>query len=148
MIKRIRLTADRKEGKSRISNGAALLPSQDGRSAWARIMRDCLQALIAHCGGIDEVSDPKRMACRRIAAIEAELIYHEDRIASVRRKGKEPPASLLQMYSMLADRQRRLCEVIGYDLAKPIKDITLEDHIANRLKANGQGNGHARSRAS
>jgi hypothetical protein len=143
MTKRIRLIAERKEGKSRISNGAALLPSQDGRSVWARIMRDCLQALVAHCGGVDEVSDPKRMACRRIAALEAELIHHEDRIAAIRRKGKEPPASLLTMYSMLADRQRRLLEVIGFNASKPVKDITLESYLASKK---ARSNGHARAK--
>jgi hypothetical protein len=128
---------------SRVSTGRDLLPFEDGRSVWARIMRSTLNSLIAHCGGEDIISDTRVMACRRVAALEAELVSHEDRIASIRRKGKEPPASLLMTYGMLADRQRRLSEAIGWDRhAKAIKDITLEDHIRAKAQGKANTNGH------
>lgn len=50
----------------------------DGRSIWARLFRDSYLALLAHCGGADAVSDTKRMAARRVACLEAELIHLED----------------------------------------------------------------------
>lgn len=147
MVKRIRLPNsvgrlnDDGRHSSRVSTGRDLLPYQDGRSLWARLMRDTLAGLISHCGGDAAVSDTRRMACRRIAALEAELVSHEDRIASLRRRGKEPPASLLQTYGMLADRQRRLSEAVGWDRhAKAINEITLEQHIASKVA--GRSNGH------
>jgi hypothetical protein len=121
--------------------GRDLLPFEDGRSLWARMMRDVYIGLVQHCGGNDNITDTRRMCCRRIAALEAELVSHEDRIASIRRRGKEPPASLLQTYGMLADRQRRLSEAIGWD--RHTKDTTpsLQDYIKSKTKANG----HART---
>jgi hypothetical protein len=59
------------KGRSRISNGSTLLPTGDGNSIWARLMRDVLASLIVHLGG--DASETQRMACRRIAALEAEL---------------------------------------------------------------------------
>src|SRR4051794_35789318 len=93
--------------RSRIANGNALLPS-DNRSMWARIMRDTLATLIAHCGGEDLISDTRRLAARRVAALEAELIFLEDKFATARAAGAEPPADALDLYGRLADRQRRL----------------------------------------
>lgn len=136
MVDRVRLRAQGKEAKSRVTNGKVILPYQDGRSLWARIMRDTLQSLISHCGGESVISDTKRMAARRVAAFEAELIMMEDRIASIRGAAKHPPPSLLQLYGMLADRQRRLSEALGWERSqRNVKDIDLQAHIANRVQA-------------
>lgn len=127
--------ADDGRHSSRVSSGRDLLPFEDGRSVWARIMKSTLSALIAHCGGDDATSDVRRMACRRIAALEAELISHEDRIASVRRRGKEPPASLLQTYIMLTNQQLRLSKEIGWDRSKKnVKDIDLASYIRGKAR--------------
>jgi len=141
--------ADDGRHSSRVSTGRDLLPSEDGRSVWARIMRDTLRALITHCGGDSQISDTQRMAARRIAALESELIAHEDRIARIRRQGKEPPSATLKNYAMLAHQQLALSKAIGWDRhAKPINaPTTLDDHIAaiERAKANGHHrNGRAR----
>src|SRR3954471_9568833 len=63
---------------SRISTGRDLLPNEDGRSRWARLLKATYRALIQHCGGDEAVTDPQRIACRRIGALEAELIHMED----------------------------------------------------------------------
>ena len=60
--------------RSRVTAGLTLLPSIDGRSTWARIMRDTYHAMLAHAGGADYVSETKRLMARRVAACEAELI--------------------------------------------------------------------------
>jgi hypothetical protein len=136
MVDRVRLRAQGKEAKSRVTNGKVILPYQDGRSLWARIMRDTLQSLISHCGGESEMSDTKRMAARRVAALEAELIMMEDRIAFIRQTAKHPPPSYLQLYGVLADRQRRLSEALGWERSqRSVKDIDLQAHIANRTRA-------------
>jgi hypothetical protein len=130
---------------SRVVSGKDLLPHEDGRSRWARLLRSTMQAMIAHCG--PDISDTRRMACRRIAAIEAELIYAEDRIAKIRRQGKEPPASLIKTYSLLSHQQRRLMIDIGWNKTlsdkPPSKEPTdLADYIADRARAK-QATGHA-----
>ena len=45
-------------------------------------MRETFSALIAHCGGADTVSEPQRMVARRIATLEAVLVYLEDDFAT------------------------------------------------------------------
>lgn len=130
MARRSAIKANRKPAfRSRIGNGSAILPTTDGRSIWARIMRDTLEALIQHCGGLDTVSDVERMACRRCATLEAELIFLEDKFAQLRADGKAPTLEDLDCYGMLADRQRRLSEPLG--LRRRAKDITprLQDII-------------------
>ena len=76
--------------RSRVSRGLDLLPDIDGRSHWARLMRDTLDALIAHCGGQDTISEPKRMMARRAACLETELIFLETKFATIRAEGGEP----------------------------------------------------------
>ena len=98
-----------------------------------------MQAMIAHCG--DAISDTQRMACRRIGALEAELVFQEDRIASIRRKGKEPPASVIKTYSLLSYQQRRLMIDIGWGKTangtKPNNEPQdLADYIHRKVIAN------------
>lgn len=127
---------------SRVNAGRDLLPTEDGRSRWARLLKSTLGAIISHCGGKDQMSSVQLMAARRIAALEAELIYSEDRIASIRRKGKEPPASSLQTYAMLANQQLRISKQIGWErFAKQVNPTPdLRSYIAS--KARGKLNGH------
>ena len=98
--------------RSRIGNGSALLPNVDGRSLWARLMRDTLQSLEVHCGG--EFSETQRLAARRVSTLEAELIFLEDKFAEARAAGGEPDAAQLDLYGRLADRQRRLADPLGW----------------------------------
>jgi hypothetical protein len=100
--------------RNRVTNGTTLLPSVDGRSLWARLMRDNYQAVIQHCGGEDAISDLERMTARRIGALEAELIYFEDKIATIRAAGGEPDSHLLDLYSRVSNTHRRHCESIGW----------------------------------
>jgi hypothetical protein len=85
-------------------------------------MRDTLNAMLAHLGGEDFVSEPQRMLARRVAALEAELIHLEDNFARVRTEGGEPDPLDLDLYSRMASAQRRHLETIG--LARAAKDIT------------------------
>jgi hypothetical protein len=126
---------------SRISNGRDLLPNEDGRSRWARLLKATYRALIQHCGGEDAASDTQRMACRRIGALEAELVHLEDRIARLRRSRREPPHSLLQSYVSLTAQQHRLNKEIGWDRhSKPLNDEPkdLQAYLASK-------NGHRRN---
>ena len=107
--------AERKRfARNRVTNGAALLPTVDGRSLWARLMRDNYNAVIQHCGGEDAISELERMTARRIGALEAELVYFEDKIAAIRAAGDEPDASTLDLYSRVSNTHRRHCESVGW----------------------------------
>ena len=46
--------------RSRITNGSALLPGVDGRSAWVRRARDLIREHLADLGGFDNVSAAER----------------------------------------------------------------------------------------
>jgi hypothetical protein len=119
------------QARSRIGNGSALLPSVDGRSIWARLFRDTYSALAVHCGGLDRLSETKRLATRRVSTLEAELVHLEDKFATVRAAGGEPDPAMLDLYGRLADRQRRLAEPLGWErVAKPVE--TLSQYIARK----------------
>jgi hypothetical protein len=108
--------------RSRVTAGLTLLPSIDGRSTWARIMRDTYHAMLAHAGGADYVSETKRLMARRVAACEAELIHLEDKFALTRAGGGEPNPSDLDIYGRLAGQQRRCLEALGWERTAP--DVT------------------------
>jgi hypothetical protein len=42
--------------RSRITRGSKLLPSVHEQSVWARVVRDVLDAVVAHCGGVESPS--------------------------------------------------------------------------------------------
>ena len=108
--------------RSRITSGARLLPTVRGDSQWGRIMGDVYNSALAHCGGADYVSELQRLQCRRIGALEAELVHAENRIAAARTAGEEPPPSLLDLYCRLSSAQRRHCEALGWQ--RTARDIT------------------------
>jgi hypothetical protein len=85
-------------------------------------MRDTLGAMMAHLGGEDYASEPQRMLSRRVAALEAELIYLEDGFARCRSEGRGPEMADLDLYSRMASGQRRLLEAIG--LTRIARDVT------------------------
>jgi hypothetical protein len=58
--KRIRRRVTRRDARS-------LLPKIDGRSVWARVLRESYRGVITHCGGDDAISELERFAARRVA---------------------------------------------------------------------------------
>jgi hypothetical protein len=83
--------------KSRITNGSALLPGVDGRSAWVRRCRDVISSHLSDLGGADNTSAAERSIVRRAATLTVELERLEEKFAlEVHREGKRlPPESLL-----------------------------------------------------
>lgn len=65
----------RSRQRNRVFNGDTLLPTSDGRSVWARLLKETFRGLISHCGGDDIISETKRMSARRSATLEAELVF-------------------------------------------------------------------------
>jgi hypothetical protein len=99
--------------RSRITNGAELLPKVDGRTAWARLFRDIHESLTQHVGGADRMSEPERMTVRRAAALECELVRLEISFAEARAAERAPDAADIDLYSRITNTQRRVLETLG-----------------------------------
>jgi hypothetical protein len=70
------LVALSSRNRSRVTNGADLLPNIDGRTATARRYRDLANALVVDAGGLDRCSEARLSLIRRFAAasVLAELL--------------------------------------------------------------------------
>ena len=108
--------------RSRITSGKRLLPFVDWRSHFARIMRDTLNVIIAHCGGEEAISETRRMMARRCACLETELIFMESKFARIREEGGEPAIADVDAYSRIAGNQRRIAETLGWE--RTPRDVT------------------------
>jgi hypothetical protein len=95
--------------RSRVSNGSALLPGVDGRSAWVRRCRDVINAHIADLGGFDNCSAAEHSIVRRAAVLTTELEVLEVRFA----KAGEASSLDLETYQRCANSLRRLLEAVG-----------------------------------
>jgi hypothetical protein len=105
----------RRRPRSRVfRHNAPVLPTDDGRSVWARIRRDCYFAILAHCGGEDVVTETQKLAIRRLSTFEAELIFCEDKFAAIRANGDEPDSADIDIYGRMVEKQRRLCNDLGW----------------------------------
>ena len=62
------LATRKPEAKSRVSNGADVLPNVDGRTMLARRYRDIAGALVADAGGEEQCSETKIQLIRRFSA--------------------------------------------------------------------------------
>ena len=60
-------------GRSRITNGSALLAGVDGRSSYARRLRDVMVLHLSDLGGEDNVSEAERSLVRRAAVLTVKL---------------------------------------------------------------------------
>ena len=73
-----------KHGRSRITNGTALLPDVDGldgRSPWVRRAKDVIAAHIGDLGGADNTSEAERSIIRRASILTTELERLEAKFA-------------------------------------------------------------------
>jgi|ERR1039458_2238805 hypothetical protein len=109
--------------RSRITNGSALLPNTDGRSAWVRRCKDVIAEHLADIGGEDNTSAAERSIVRRAAVITTELEMLESRFA----QAGEATAADLDLYIRASGNLRRLLEAVG--LARRVRDVspTLSD---------------------
>jgi len=108
-------------GRSRVSNGHALLPDLpgiDGRSAWVRRCKDLISEHVADLGGLDNTSVAERSLVRRAAVISTEMELLEARFAAA----GQASADDLDLYQRTAGNLRRLLEAIG--LRRRSRDVT------------------------
>jgi hypothetical protein len=103
--------------RSRMTNGSALLPGVDGRSAWVRRCKDIIEAHLSDFGGEDNTSEAERSLIRRASVMTVELERMEARFAVA---GEASPDDL-NLYQRMAGNLRRLLEAIG--LQRRAKDV-------------------------
>ncbi|MCJ2087133.1 hypothetical protein MKK88_14225 [Methylobacterium sp. E-005] len=106
-----------------------LLQNVDGRSGWARRMRDLMALHLSDLGGGAAVSAAEKSIVRRIATLTVELERMEERFAT----GGEADADALDLYSRTSGNLRRLLEAIG--LTRRAREVTpaLSTCIEGRL---------------
>jgi hypothetical protein len=139
------VVADSKRQRSVMTNGAAILPGIDGRSAWVRRLKDLIQIHIADLGGHENTSAAEQAIVRRAAVIITELERMEAAFAVAE---GAPGLAELEVYQRLSNTMRRLLESTG--LKRRPRDVTptlgeLLAEIAERRDAaqDGQGDGDA-----
>jgi hypothetical protein len=103
--------------RSRITNGSALLPGVDGRSAWIRRCKDVIQAHLSDLGGEDNTTTAERSIIRRASVMTVEL----ERMEAVFAMAGEAKPEQLDLYQRTAANLRRLLAAIG--LQRRARDI-------------------------
>jgi hypothetical protein len=102
--------------RSRITNGSALLPGVDGRSAWVRRAKD---VIAAHLSDIPDASAAERSIIRRAAVLTVEL----ERLEAAFAVAGEADPEALDLYGRTSGNLRRLLEAVG--LQRRARDVTL-----------------------
>jgi hypothetical protein len=93
-----------------------------GMTAWKRSVRRTSQAMADHLGGADFISEPESLVIRRIAVFEAEMNLMEEKIAQDRQQNIQVDEKFIDLYSRLANAQRRFLESVG--MKRVPRDVT------------------------
>jgi hypothetical protein len=123
--------APKRQGRSRVTNGSAVLAGVDGRSTWVRRLRDLIGIHLSDLGGNDAVSEAERSIVRRAATLTVEL----ERLEAAFAEAGEAQPDQLDLYQRTAGNLRRLLESVG--LERRPRDITptLEQYLAAKERA-------------
>jgi hypothetical protein len=106
--------------RSRMTNGTALLPDVDGRSAIARRFKDITSGILADQGGADQCSESRLQLVRRFAAAAVLAEQMESRLAN----GEQID---IQEYALLCSTLTRLAQRIGIE--RRARDVTPPDPL-------------------
>jgi hypothetical protein len=129
-------------GRSRVGNGAKLLPATDGRSMTARRFKDLVEDIAADLGGKNNLSEGEKQLIRRAALLSAELERQE---AMAVRDERRPDGEIawksdapflfdVDRYIVMTNTLRRVLEIIG--LKRVSRDVTAS--LQSYLAAKGQ----------
>lgn len=109
------------QARSRVTNGSKLGPEMDGRSIWARRLRDVIASYSADLGGESGLTESQKSIIRRAATLTVELEKLEARFCVAENAS---PASLDQ-YQRIASSLRRLLEGVGLS-SKPSSRVAVD----------------------
>jgi hypothetical protein len=113
------ITGGKRTGRSRITNGTALLPGIDGRSAWVRRAKDIIALHLSDLGGFDNTSAAERSLVRRASTLTVELERLEAKFAAA---GAADPNDL-EVYQRCANTLRRLLEAVLPGMQRRPRDV-------------------------
>jgi hypothetical protein len=113
--------------RSRVTNGSALLPRIDGRSAWVRRAKDLLALHISDLGGEDNVSEAERALVRRAVTLIIELERREVMFAQADAADDEA----LAIYQTTVNTLRRTLEALGLK-RRQMEVESIEQYIARK----------------
>ncbi len=117
-------------GRTKVSNGNALLPGIDNRNLWVRRCRDIIGMHISDIGGVENASAAEQSIIRRSAVLTVELERLEAKFATA----GEASAEELDIYARIAANLRRMLESIGLERrAKPVEG--LDEYLAEKATA-------------
>jgi hypothetical protein len=116
------IVGQKSKGRSKISNGNAILPGIDNRSTWVRRLRDLIALHLSDLGGEGNVSEAEKSIVRRAATLTVELERLELAFALA---GEAEPAQI-DLYQRTANSLRRLLESVG--LKRQSHDVTPNVH--------------------
>jgi hypothetical protein len=130
---------DRRYGRSRITNGTALLPGIDGRSPWVRRCKDIIASHLSDLGGPDNTSAAERSLVRRASVLTVELERLEAKFAAA----NEASDTDLDLYQRTAGNLRRLLEAVGIarrprDIGPSLGDLLREDFERQQQEASAR----------
>ena len=125
----VEVDAAKSKGRSRISNGKALLHGVDGRSVWARRFRDLIVLHVDDSG--PDVSEAKRSIIRRASALEVELERLEAKFALA----GEADAADLDLYQRASNTMRRHLESVGLERVPRDVSPPLVDYLREKVEA-------------
>jgi hypothetical protein len=114
--------------RSRITNGSALLPDIDHRSAWMRRFRDLNELHLNDRGGEAAASEAEKALVRRGACLIVELEQMEQRFAL----NGGGTIKQLECYQRMTNTLRRVLESLGFE--RRARDVTprrLDDYLAS-----------------
>jgi hypothetical protein len=118
-IPRRRLDPSLTKARSAITNGSMLLPDIDGRSAWARRLRDLVNDAVSDLGGRDMVSSAEMILIRRASMLTLQSELMEQHWAD---NGGEASPRQIDTYQRLTGSLRRVLESLG--LQRRARDVT------------------------
>lgn len=113
--------------RTRVTNGVALLPEVDGRSMWARRVRDVLALHVQDLGGASAVTEGQLSLCRRAAVLTVELETLEQTFATDGAASQRG----LDLYTRTTGHLHRLLSTLGLK-RKEVKPLTIQGHLANK----------------
>jgi hypothetical protein len=110
---------------ARMTSGKTVLPNGDGRTVWARRLRDLIALMTIDAGGDDLLTEGQRALIRRAAVLTVECERMEVKFAN-----DDGTPKMLEEYGRATNTLRRTLETVG--LRRVPRDITpptLRDYI-------------------
>lgn len=119
--------ARKRYGRTKVSNGRAILAGIDSRLLWVRRLRD---VLAAHLSDLPDASVAERSIIRRASVLEVELEQLEAKFAVA----GEASAEQLDIYARVAGNLRRLLESVGLRRRAKLVEVPTPEEYSRQLQ--------------